>query len=119
MSERMLVLLGLLKKGSQALGRSCGGFSTKIHIVVDALGNPIDFSLTGGETHESTEANKLLENKNAKNVLADRGYDSYEIVDTIEKIGSNVVIPPKRNRIKKRFYDKYLYKERYLIECCI
>ena len=35
-------------KGDQALGRSLRGFSTKIHVLVDALGNPLDFMLTGG-----------------------------------------------------------------------
>ncbi|VAX38902.1 Mobile element protein [hydrothermal vent metagenome] len=44
-----------------ALGRSCGGFSTKIHIVCDANGLPLHFHLTAGQTHESTVLDILLE----------------------------------------------------------
>jgi len=40
---------------AQAVGRSRGGLSTKIHALVDALGNPIGFHLTGGEAHDPGE----------------------------------------------------------------
>ena len=36
----------------QALGRSKGGFTTKIHAMVDGLGNPLKFILTGGNRNE-------------------------------------------------------------------
>jgi hypothetical protein len=36
----------------QAIGRSRGGLSTKIHTLVDALGNPVGFCLTGSEAHD-------------------------------------------------------------------
>ena len=45
----------------QALGRSKGGFTTKIHAMVDALGNPLKFILTGGERHEIIAAEALIE----------------------------------------------------------
>ena len=45
---------------AQALGRSRGGFSSKIHIVVDAVGFPLRFSLTGGERHDITRLNPCL-----------------------------------------------------------
>jgi hypothetical protein len=44
------------KSGEQALGRSRGGFSCKIHITVDALGNPLRLVLTAGQRHDSTQA---------------------------------------------------------------
>jgi transposase len=45
---------GARKKGgeNQAIGRSHGGLSTKIHALTDAVGNPVDFHLTGGEAHD-------------------------------------------------------------------
>ena len=46
--------------GSQALGRSRGGFSTKVHVSVDALGNPLRFILTGGQQHDITQADALI-----------------------------------------------------------
>jgi len=48
--------------------------------------------------------------------LADRGYDTDEIIDAVKQGGMNPVIPPKKNRIIKREYDKYLYKLRHLVE---
>ena len=44
---------------AQALGRSRGGFSTKVHVSVDALGNPLRFILTGGQQHDITQAPML------------------------------------------------------------
>jgi transposase len=57
------------KKGNQnqALGRSCGGFSTKIHAACDALGNPIRFILTGGEASDYSKLS--LNERKAKIVL--------------------------------------------------
>ena len=58
------------------LGRSRGGFSTKIHVSVDGLGNPLRFTLTAGQEHDITEADALIENMDSEYVIADRGYDS-------------------------------------------
>lgn len=57
------VAVGTPKKGGQAaqpLGRSCGGFSTKTHLIMDTLGNPLDFVLTGGERNDVTQAPAFL-----------------------------------------------------------
>jgi hypothetical protein len=43
----------------QGLGRSCGGFSTKIHTVCDALGNPLHFIMTSGQTHDGNQPTEL------------------------------------------------------------
>ena len=101
---------------NQALGRSCGGFSTKIHAACDALGNPIRFILTGGEASDYTQAIPLLDGVKAKAIFADKGYDADYIVAEIVKMEGEVVIPSKSNRKKPRDLDKDLYKERNLIE---
>jgi hypothetical protein len=44
-----------------ALGRSKGGFTTKIHAITDALGNPLDFILTGGQASDIGQAGALLQ----------------------------------------------------------
>ena len=103
--------------GEQALGRSKGGFSPKIHAVTDGLGNPIDFTLTGGHTHDVTEAPALLLCKKAERVLVDKGYDSNELIRIIRDLGAEPVIPPRKNRKELREYDRYIYKQRHLIEC--
>ena len=100
----------------QAIGRSRGGLTCKIHVAVDALGNPVRWRLTGGEVHDSTQGIALIKDFDAQAVLADKGYDSNEIVSYIQDHQMHAVIPPKSNRIEQRQYDKHLYKERNLVE---
>lgn len=100
----------------EALGRSKGGLTTKIHCVTDGLGNPMDFILTGGEVHDSQCADRLLEDKQAHFVLADKAYDNDFILKKVNQMNAVAVIPPKSNRKEQREYDKYYYKERNLIE---
>ena len=105
------------KKDSQeqeALGRSKGGFSTKIHTVVDALGNPLKFILTPGQRNDITQAQQLVKDSTNLPVIADKAYDANDFVDNIS---SESCIPSRRNRKSPRAYDKYLYEERHSIEC--
>jgi transposase len=85
-------------------------------MMCDALGLPVKFILTGGESSDFNQALPLLKDENPVYVLADRGYDSDEIVNHIKSINAIPVIPPKSNRIIQRDYDKIIYKERNLIE---
>jgi len=103
----------------EALGRSRGGFSTKIHAVVDALGNPLEFVLTKGQASDIGQAERLLAAvpEEAKAVVADKGYDSNRFVERVMARAMAAVIPPRDNRKEKRQYDKHVYKERHLIEC--
>jgi len=89
-------------------------------VLVDGLGNPLDFILTGGEVGDNLQAIPLLTEIEAGEVLADRGYDSDEPIDFIENVvGATATIPPKKNRLVKREIDYYKYKERHLVECFI
>ncbi len=65
---------------SEAIGRSSGGVSTKIHAVVDALGNPLSFHLTPGQASDLDGADQLLPDVVADTVLGDKGYDADERV---------------------------------------
>lgn len=103
----------------QALGRSKGGFSTKIHGLVDALGNPLDFILTGGQAADVTQALPLLEGQTAQQALLDKAYDADYVIEFLEGNAITPVIPPKSSRTVQRSYDRALYKERHLIECLI
>jgi transposase len=100
----------------EAMGKSRGGLSTKIHAAVDALGNPVRLLLTAGQTSEYTQAEALIEGFEAGYVLADKGYDSDQFVFAIEKNQAIPVIPSKKNRKMPRDLDKTLYKERNLVE---
>jgi transposase len=101
------------------LGRSRGGFSTKVHLVVDGLGNPLRLRLTAGQTHDSTQATALLEGLHSAYVIADRGYAAQAVVDRITEHGAVAVIPPHQNATVLRDYDRWLYRERHLVECFV
>src|SRR3984893_18430262 len=73
----------------QALGRSRGGLSTKIHMAVRGLGCPVRFTLTAGHKADEPQAAALIEGLPAEVVMADTAYD-----------------------------DKHLYAQRHLVECC-
>ncbi len=104
---------------AQALGRSRGGFSTKIHIAVDALGLPLRLLLTPGQCHDSPHAAALIKNYEPQALIADKGYDSHPLIEAVTAKGIEAVIPPKMNRRVQREYDRHLYRERHLIECFI
>ena len=90
--------------------------STKIHAAVDALGNPVRLILTAGQASEYAQAGALIEGFDADYILADKGYDSNEFIEIIDKFGAQAVIPPRKNRIQQRPYDEVIYKERNLVE---
>ena len=105
------------KADEQAIGRSRGGLSTKIHALVDALGNPLAFYLTGGQAHDLDGADALLPAMTADTLLADKADDADErVLKRLDEAGKTAVIPPKANRIDPRDYDKDTYKARHLIE---
>jgi transposase len=104
------------KEGAQSLGRSRGGFSTKIHLATDALGNALRFILTGGERNDITQAEALVEGFPAEYVIADKGYDSGAFVLHLKGRGSQAVIPSRANQKVQREIDTHLYKERHLVE---
>lgn len=104
------------KKGPQALGRSRGGLSTKIHALVEGLGSLARFHLTGGEAGDSPEALPLLSDLRPCSLSADKAYDSDAILEYLVINGIEAVIPPKSNRLIQRRYDKHLYKNRNLVE---
>ena len=92
------------------------GLNTKIHLAVDSSGMPVRAIITEGTRADCREAIHLIEGIDAQNLLADRGYDTSEIVAFALSAGINVVIPPKKNRKEQREYDRYLYKIRHLVE---
>ena len=100
------------------MGRTRGGLTTKIHLLSNQLGEPLQFRLTAGNINDCTQAIALLGEHKPAVVLADKGYDTDAIVAHVEAIGAQVVIPPKANRLRQRPYDKELYKQRNRIERC-
>ena len=92
------------------------GLNTKIHLAVDTLGMPVRVIATEGPRADCKEAIPLIQNLPCKALLADRGYDSDEIIECAKNSGIQSVFPPKKNRKVQRKYDENLYKKRHLVE---
>lgn len=107
------------KTEDKAIGRTRGGLNTKIHAVVDGLGNPVELFLSPGNDHDAAHAIELLDRVaiEGSNVLGDRAYDSDTILEYLERRKAVAVIPSKSNRVVQRDCDWWLYKERHLVEC--
>ena len=91
--------------------------STKIHALVDALGNPLGFFLTGGQAHDLAGADELLPSMQADTLIADKAFDADKrVLAPLAAAGKTAVIPPKANRRMPRDFDRDLYRTRHLIE---
>lgn len=110
---------GAKKRGPpNEIGHSRGGASTKIHAVVDAYGYPLYVMLSEGQRNDINYAIPVLEHIDIEgsNVLADRGYDSYQLLDYIYERGGEPTIPSRKGAKFERHCDWWLYKERHLVE---
>jgi len=85
-------------------------------LAVDALGLPVRVSITEGTRADCTEACSLIDGIEADYLLADKGYDTDEIINKAESMETIPVIPSKTNRKKQRDHDEDLYKLRHLVE---
>ena len=116
---------GRRKRGqeNQALGRSRGGFGTKIHLKTDFDGLPIAFDLTGGEAGDSPHFETLMDlgpDVRPRVIVADKGYDSARNRQLARQRGSLTVIPYRKttkNRPKR--FARALYRGRARIEQAI
>jgi transposase len=91
--------------------------STKIHALVDALGNPLRFLLTPGQAHDLTGADALLPQMAAEVLIADKAYDADDrVLKPLANAGKSAVIPPRQHRTAPRQFDQALYHTRHLIE---
>ncbi|WP_295530910.1 IS5 family transposase [Novosphingobium sp. Chol11] len=109
----------LFKRGalSRCIGRTKGGLNSKLHAVCDGLGRPIMMLLTEGQMSDHKGAFLLLSAlPNAKELLADKGYDSDWFRAALVERGITPCIPPRSNRKVQYHYDKALYRQRHKIE---
>lgn len=83
------------KRGAkdQALGRSRGGLTTKIHMLADALGRPLRFIVSAGQAGDAPQAPALLNGQTGAAVLADKAYDSNALRAIIANLGAIAVVP--------------------------
>ena len=98
------------------MGRSRGGFGTKVHAAVSPLGHPVALTVTGAEAADSPHLPGLIAGIETDAVLADKGYDSDANRAAVRARGAEPCIPPRKNRTAALAYDRHLYKERNVAE---
>jgi transposase len=113
---------------AEALGRSQGGFSTKIHLRVEGQGKPMTFRLTAGERHEATQFEPLMEQGavkrlgfgrpklRPKRVVGDKAYSSGKIRRYLRRRGIRITIPRRRNERRTGPFSREFYRQRNRIE---
>lgn len=102
---------------AQAIGRSRGGRTTKIHALSDAQYRPVAFLLIGGHVADCTAADTLLDQLPATTLLlGDKAYDSDSVRRKVEDRGEAPNIPPKVNRRWKPCFSPVLSRQRNAIE---
>jgi len=99
------------------IGRSRGGATTKVHLVVDALGLPLAFEVTEGNRHDIVPAPSLVQRTRPRCLLGDKAYSSHEFRAILDEIACQPVIPSSSSWIDPPAYDSELYKARAEIEC--
>ncbi|MEJ0094006.1 MAG: IS5 family transposase [Methylocella sp.] len=102
---------------NQAIGRSRGGRTTKIHALTDADCRPLSFMLTGGQIADCSAGAELIARLPPCEILhGDKGYDANAIRRQVEERGAMPNIPPKANRRWKNCFSPFLYRNRNAIE---
>lgn len=115
-----------------ALGRSRGGFSTKIHILCDGRGHPLYFHLTPGQVHDSTALDTLLEGADAclydgdglpiawpVALGGDKGYRANWIDEYLMALGIRPIIPCKDGddrKLRLVSFNRKEYRRRNIVE---
>lgn len=125
---------GAEEPADHALGRSRGGFGTKLHLVTDGWGIPLAEHVTAGQVHESTQfevvitavqaPSNIVQARRKQCVTGDKGYSVPRIREWLRQHSMEAVIPHKDDERKRdpqgtAVFDKQAYRRRCVIERCI
>lgn len=122
----------------EAIGRSRGGLTTKIHLACDGQGRPLAFTLTAGNVNDCTQFEQIMARIRIRRcgpgrartrparVVADKGYSSLKIRTYLRRRGIKAVIPERIDQINGRIrrgesrcrLDRATYRRRNLVERC-
>ncbi|MEV5646255.1 IS5 family transposase [Streptomyces flaveolus] len=131
------------RKGGQdwpgeAIGRSRGGLTTKIHLACDGQGRPLAFTLTAGNVNDCTQFEQVMAlisvsrcgpgrpRTRPDRVVADKGYSSTKIRSYLRRRGIKAAIPERIDQINGRIrrgdtlcrLDRTAYRRRNVVERC-
>ncbi|QDT08289.1 IS5 family transposase [Planctomycetes bacterium K23_9] len=110
---------------THALGRSRGGYSTKLHVMTDARGTLLSITATGGQRHESQEFDNLYEHCQVSvhfyrdrpaAIAGDKDYGSAAIRESIENRSIEAVMPTRANETVNEEFDRDCYRKRNIVE---
>lgn len=113
---------------TEALGRSQGGFSTKVHLRAEGNGKLMTIALTPGQRHEVTAFETLMQQGAVKRtgrgrpqlcpgrIVGDKGYSSRKIRQYLRRRGIRITIPHKCNDKRTGPFDKAIYRQRNRVE---
>src|SRR6202171_6556367 len=106
------------KRGTQnqAIGKSRGGLTTKIAVIVDALGNLIRFVLLPGHRHDITSFDALMAGIYCLALIGDKAFDAHWLRNRLAGAHIEAVIPLREGTSGHAAHDKDKYKWRHLIE---
>ena len=111
-----------------ALGRSRGGYSTKLHVLTDGQGVPLGVIATPGQRNEAPEFENVMDAclintfrkaNRPESLAADKAYSSKAIRNYIAKREIEDVIPTRSNETQKTAFNKSKYKLRNIVERAI
>ncbi|WP_207486060.1 IS5 family transposase [Arenibaculum pallidiluteum] len=114
--------------GEQTLGRSRGGFSTKLHLRADAYGRPVALHLTGGERHDLLGAEPLFKQEalrtgrqgrprwKPRSVIADKAYWAAWLLEALRRKWIVPIIPSRADQPENPDFDRDAYRRRNLVE---
>ncbi|MEJ5896819.1 IS5 family transposase [Aquabacterium sp. G14] len=108
------------KNGPQAIGKSRGGWNTKIHMVAADARTAVTFCLSPGQAHDAPEGRRLLSSlgpaSRPVHLLMDRAYEGNETRQLALDLGFIPVVPPMKTRNEPWDYDREMYKRRNEVE---
>ncbi|WP_231871424.1 IS5 family transposase [Planctomyces sp. SH-PL62] len=122
---------GTAEPADHALGRSRGGFGTKLHLVVDSGGVPLSAVVTAGRAHESRSLEPALEavrikrpgrgrpRRRPRRLAGDKGYSYRRIRRYLRRRGIKAVIPTRKDQRRSPTFDAEAYRRRNIVERCI
>ena len=104
------------------MGRSVGGFSTKVHIKAEGYGKPMHFVLTPGERHDTVAFGALVKGgkvlrqgrgrpkHRSQYLMGDKAYGSQQIRQQLRQSGTTPVIPTRNNQKRRQRFNRGLYR---------
>ncbi|AVO42371.1 IS5 family transposase [Simplicispira suum] len=108
------------KNGPQSIGKSRGGWNTKVHLVAADARTAVTFSLSPGQAHDAPEGRRLLQSLGPTSrpihLLMDRAYEGNETRQLALDMGFIPVVPPTRTRLDPWEYDRAMYRRRNEVE---